>query len=119
MADKQVFQTDTPGRWIRFKWLSRILVVVLICCLIAAAVTVTSKQYPSLPNLNPAPKRLTKEEVENLKKSKKFKDFKIDIDQIQKLAKTRRLHQLKHPNNKDRLNAAFYQIGRASCRERV
>ena len=109
MADKQVFQTDTPGRWIRFKWLSRILVVVLICCLIAAAVTVTSKQYPSLPNLNPAPKRLTKEEVENLKKSKKFKDFKIDIDQIQKLAKTRRLHQLKHPNNKDRLNAAFYR----------
>ena len=109
MADKQVFQTDTPGRWIRFKWLSRFLIIVLLCSVCAAAVTVTSKQYPSLPNLNPVPKKLTKEELENLKRSKKFKDFKIDIEGIQKLARARRLHQLKHPNNKDRINAAFYK----------
>jgi peptidoglycan-N-acetylglucosamine deacetylase len=109
MADKQVFQTDTPGRWIRFKWLSRIIIIVLICSVVAAAVTVTSKQYPTLPNLNPAPKRLTKDELENLKKSKKYKDFKIDIERIKKLAAARKLHQLKHPNNKDRINAAFYR----------
>jgi peptidoglycan-N-acetylglucosamine deacetylase len=84
MADKQVFQTDTPGRWIRFKWLSRIIIIVLVSSVFAAAVTVTSKQYPNLPNLNPAPKKLTKDELENLKKSKKYKDFKIDIDKIQK-----------------------------------
>ncbi len=109
MADKQVFQTDTPNRWIRFKWISRILVVVLICSVIAAIVTVTSKQYPSLPNLNPAPKKLSKEELESLKKSKKYKDFKIDKVEIQKMAKARHLHQLKHPNNKDRINAGFYR----------
>ena len=109
MADKQVFQTDTPNRWIRFKWISRILVVVLICSVIAAIVTVTSKQYPSLPNLNPAPKKLSKEELESLKKSKKYKDFKIDKGEIQKMAKARHLHQLKHPNNKDRINAGFYR----------
>ncbi|MDB4901665.1 MAG: icaA 2 [Mucilaginibacter sp.] len=109
MADKQVFQTDTPGRWIRFKWLSRVLLVVLVLSVLAAAITVTSKQYPSLPNLNPPPKKLTKEELENLKKSKKFKDFTIDKAEIQKLARTRHLHQLKHPNNKDRINAAFYR----------
>src|SRR5471030_2316431 len=97
MADKQVFQTDTPCRWIRFKWLSRVLLVVLLCSIAAAIVTVNSKQYPSLPNLNPAPKKLTKEELESLKRSKKFKDFKIDKGEIQKLARTRRLHQLKHP----------------------
>ena len=109
MADKQVFQTDTPGRWIRFKWLSRVLLIVLACSLVAAAITVTSKQYPSLPNLNPAPKKLTKEELENLKRSKKYKDFKIDKAGIQKLARTRHLHQLKRPNNKDRINAGFYR----------
>src|ERR1700748_1357828 len=109
MADKQVFQADTPGRWNRFKWLSRGIIIVLVCSVVAAAVTVTSKQYPTLPNLDPAPKKLSKEELESLKKSKKYKDFKIDIDKIQKLAKTRHLHQLKHPNNKDRINAAFYR----------
>jgi len=109
MADKQVFQTDTPGRWVRFKWLSRVLLIVLLCSVFAAAVTVTSKQYPSLPNLNPVPKKLTKEELENLKRSRKYKDFKIDKDEIQKLALTRHLHQLKHPNNKERINAAFYR----------
>jgi cellulose synthase/poly-beta-1,6-N-acetylglucosamine synthase-like glycosyltransferase/peptidoglycan/xylan/chitin deacetylase (PgdA/CDA1 family)/spore germination protein YaaH len=109
MADKQVFQTDTPGRWIRFKWLSRALLVVLVCSIVAAVIIVNSKQYPSLPNLNPAPKKLTKEELDLLKRSKKFKDFKIDIAEIQKLARARRLHQLKRPNNKDRINAGFYK----------
>jgi cellulose synthase/poly-beta-1,6-N-acetylglucosamine synthase-like glycosyltransferase/peptidoglycan/xylan/chitin deacetylase (PgdA/CDA1 family)/spore germination protein YaaH len=109
MSNKQVFQADTPGRWMRFKWISRVIIIVLVCSVVAAAVTVTSKHYPSLPNLNPAPKKLTKEELESLKKSKKFKDFKIDKGEIQKLARTRHLHQLKHPNNKDRINAAFYR----------
>src|SRR5580692_9170097 len=109
MADKQVFQTDTPGRWMRFKWLSRVLIIVLACSVLVAIITVTSKQYPSLPNLNPAPKKLTKEELESLKRSRKYKDFKIDKGEIQKLARTKRLHQLKRPNNKDRINAGFYR----------
>ncbi|MEP6610405.1 MAG: glycosyl hydrolase family 18 protein, partial [Mucilaginibacter sp.] len=109
MSDKQVFQTDTPGRWIRFKWLSRVIIIVLAFSVVAAAITVTSKHYPSLPNLNPAPKKLTKEELDQLKKLKKFKDFKLDKGEIQKLAHSRHLHQLKRPNNKDRINAAFYR----------
>src|SRR6185503_14790303 len=109
MADKQVFQTDTPGRWMRFKWISRALIIVLVCSILAAIITVTSKHYPILPNLNPAPKKLTKEELEQLKRSKKYKDFKIDKAQIQKISKARHQHQLKHPNNKDRINAGFYR----------
>src|ERR1700728_2977063 len=109
MSNKQVFQADTPGRWTRFKWISRVIIVVLAVSVVAAAITVTSKQYPSLPNLNPAPKKLTKEELESLKRSKKYKDFKIDKGEIQKLAHTRHLHQLKRHNNKDRINAAFYR----------
>jgi cellulose synthase/poly-beta-1,6-N-acetylglucosamine synthase-like glycosyltransferase/peptidoglycan/xylan/chitin deacetylase (PgdA/CDA1 family)/spore germination protein YaaH len=109
MAEKQVFQADTPGRWTRFKWLSRFLLIVLAAAVVAAAVTVTSKQYPILPNLNPAPKKLTKEELELLKKSTKFKSFKIDTEKIGALKRNLRKHQLRHPNNKDRINAAFYR----------
>src|ERR1700744_2455590 len=109
MSNKQVFQTDTPGRWTRFKWLSRAIVIVLVAAVVAAAVTVTSKQYPSLPNLNPAPKKLTKEELEQLKKSTKYRAFKIDTEKIGTLRRNLRQHQLKHPNNKDRINAAFYR----------
>ncbi len=109
MADKQVFQTDTPGRWNRFKWLSRIILIVLVCSVLGSVITITSQQYPSLPNLNPAPKKLSKEELEQLKASKQFKDFKIDKAQIQKLERTRSLYRAKHPNNKDRINAGFYR----------
>ena len=109
MADKQVFQADTPGRWTRFKWLSRFLLIVLAAAVVAAAITVTSKQYPSLPNLNPAPKKLSKEELEQLKRSTKFKDFKIDTERIGALRRKLRIHQIKHPNNKDRINAGFYR----------
>ncbi|WCT12792.1 glycosyltransferase [Mucilaginibacter jinjuensis] len=109
MAHKQIFQSDTPKRWNRFKWLSRVIIIVLASAVVAAAITITSKQYPSLPNLNPAPKKFSKEEMDNLKKSKKFKDFKIEKAQIEELARARRQHQIKHPNNKDRLNAGFYR----------
>ncbi|WDF55096.1 glycosyltransferase [Mucilaginibacter sp. KACC 22063] len=109
MANKQIFQADTPKRWNRFKWLSRILVIILASAVVAAAITITSKQYPSLPNLDPAPKKLSNQEIDQLKKSKKFKDFKIQKAEIEALARARKLHQLKHPNNKDRLNAAFYR----------
>jgi peptidoglycan/xylan/chitin deacetylase (PgdA/CDA1 family)/spore germination protein YaaH len=109
MPNKQVFQTDTPGRWNRFKWLSRILLLVLACSVVGAAITITSKQYPNLPNLNPAPKKLSKEELEQLKKSTKYKDYKVQKAEILALAKARHLHQLKLPNNKDRINAGFYR----------
>lgn len=109
MAEKQVFQADTPGRWTRFKWLSRLLLIILAAAVVAAAITVTSKQYPSLPNLNPAPKKLTKDELDQLKKSTKFKSFKLDTEKLGQLKRNLRKHQLKHPNNKDRINAGFYR----------
>ncbi len=108
MSNKQVFQADTPGRWIRFKWLSRLLVVLLVCGVVGAAITITSKQYPALPNLEQAPKKFSKEELDALKRSTKYKDFKLEKNQIQEIKRDLRLHQLKHPSNKNRINAAFY-----------
>jgi cellulose synthase/poly-beta-1,6-N-acetylglucosamine synthase-like glycosyltransferase/peptidoglycan/xylan/chitin deacetylase (PgdA/CDA1 family)/spore germination protein YaaH len=108
MSNKQVFQADTPGRWTRFKWLSRILIIALVCAVVGAAITITSKEYPSLPNLTEAPKKISKEELEALKHSTKYKDFKLQKDELQELRHNLKLHQLKHPSNKDRINAAFY-----------
>ena len=108
MSDKQVFQADSKGRWLRFKWVSRILILVLASALVAAAIAITSKQYPALPNLNEAPKALTKENIEALKKTAKYKKFTIQVNEIKKMERAKRLHQLKQPNNKDRINAGFY-----------
>ncbi|MBK0378071.1 glycosyltransferase [Mucilaginibacter segetis] len=109
MSDKQVFQADNPGRWNRFKWISRILLVVFIVGVIAAVVTITSTEYPTLPNLDPVPKKLSASDLEKMKKSKKYKDFKIEKSVIKELARARHLHQLKHPNNENRINAGFYR----------
>jgi cellulose synthase/poly-beta-1,6-N-acetylglucosamine synthase-like glycosyltransferase/peptidoglycan/xylan/chitin deacetylase (PgdA/CDA1 family)/spore germination protein YaaH len=109
MSNKQVFQADDPGRWNRFKWISRIFLVIILFGAVAAAVTITSKEYPILPNLDPAPKKISKEDLEALKKSKRFKDFKVEKAVIEQIARARHLHQLKHPNNANRINAAFYR----------
>jgi len=108
MPNKQVFQADTPNRWNRFKWLSRILLIVLAGSVLGSVITITSKQYPNLPNLNPAPKKLSKEEVLQLKKTTKFKDFKAQKSQIEQIIRDRIAHQKKRPNNKERINAGFY-----------
>ncbi|RFZ81717.1 glycosyltransferase [Mucilaginibacter terrenus] len=109
MSNKQVFQADHPGRWNRFKWISRFFIVVIIVGGIAAAITITSTEYPLLPNLDPVPKKISKEDLDALKKSKRYKDFKVEKAVIEELARARRHHQLKHPNNANRLNVAFYR----------
>lgn len=108
MSGKQVFQAETKSRWNRFKWLSRFLLIVMICAVVAAAIAITSHQYPSLPNLNEAPKTLDKETIEALKRSTKYKKFSLQVKEIRRLAREKRLHQLRQPNNKNRINAGFY-----------
>jgi cellulose synthase/poly-beta-1,6-N-acetylglucosamine synthase-like glycosyltransferase/peptidoglycan/xylan/chitin deacetylase (PgdA/CDA1 family)/spore germination protein YaaH len=114
-SNKQIFQADNPGRWNRFKWLSRFLIIVFVVGVVAAVITVTSTEYPALPILDPVPQRIGKEELEALKKSKKYKDFKIEKAEIAELARARRLHQLRHPNNANRINAAFYKAWEAQA----
>ena len=108
MANKQIFQADNPKRWNSFKWLSRILLLVLISGVVAAAITVTSKQYPIIPTLIPTQKKLTSEELNRLKRSSKYRDFVVERNSIKQIQKALRLHQLKHPNNANRINVGFY-----------
>jgi cellulose synthase/poly-beta-1,6-N-acetylglucosamine synthase-like glycosyltransferase/peptidoglycan/xylan/chitin deacetylase (PgdA/CDA1 family)/spore germination protein YaaH len=109
MADKQVFQADTPGRWNRFKWLSRALILILLFGIVAVIITINSTSYPTLPYLNQAPKKLSKSDLDFIKKTRKFDAFKMDTEELAKLRHNLRLHRLKHPNNKDRINAGFYR----------
>ncbi len=109
MADKQIFQADTPNRWNRFKWLSRVLLVLLVSAVVAASITITPNQYPALPNLTPTPKKLSREELEQLKHSTIYRAFTIQKQEIKQLAHNRYLHQLKHPNNKQRINVGYYR----------
>lgn len=109
MADKQVFQADTPGRWNRFKWLSRALIAFIICGLIAVVITIKSTSYPTLPNLNQAPKKLSKTELDRIRKTRRYDDFVNDTLQLARVNRNLRQHRLKHPNNKDRINAGFYR----------
>jgi spore germination protein YaaH len=109
MAGKQVFQADTPGRWNRFKWLSRAIIVVIVSSIVAAIVTIYSTQYPSLPNLNQAVKKFSKEDLDYIKRTRKFKDFRIDTERLASLRHNLLIHRRKHPNNKDRLNVGFYR----------
>jgi cellulose synthase/poly-beta-1,6-N-acetylglucosamine synthase-like glycosyltransferase/peptidoglycan/xylan/chitin deacetylase (PgdA/CDA1 family)/spore germination protein YaaH len=109
MSDKQIFQANSKSRWNRFKWLSRVLIIIMASSVVAAAIAITSRQYPELPNLNSAPKALlTKEGVEQIKKTTKYKQFRVQLNELKKLERAKRLHQLKHPNNKNRINAGFY-----------
>ena len=107
-SDKQIFQTDSPGRWNGFKWLSRIIIILLVLSAIAAAITISSQQYPSLPNLLDIPKKLSQKQLDQVKKSKRYKEIKLAVRQISEFARNRHLHQLKHPNNKNRLNVGFF-----------
>ncbi|PTQ95635.1 cellulose synthase/poly-beta-1,6-N-acetylglucosamine synthase-like glycosyltransferase [Mucilaginibacter yixingensis] len=109
MAHKQVFQADNPGRWNRFKWLSRIIILVLIGSVIGAIITIRSTQYPELPNLNAAPKKFSKEDLEYLRSTRKYKAFKIDTERLVEMRRNLQLHRQKHPNNKARINVGFYR----------
>jgi len=109
MADKQVFQADTPGRWNRFKWLSRGLLGLLVLGVVAVIITIRSSRYPTLPNFTEAPKKFSKLDLDYIKKSRKYGEFKVDTEELAKMRHRMRLHRLKHPNNKQRINAGFYR----------
>ena len=108
MAQKQIFQAENSKRWTSFKWLSRIFLLVLISGVVAAAITVTSKQYPELPNFIPTQKKLTTEEINRLKRSTKYHDFVVERNRIKQIQRALHQHQLKHPNNANRINVGFY-----------
>lgn len=107
MSEKQIFQTAKKNRWITFKWVTRSLIIVFLIATACVAYTLVSNHYPSLPAINTAA-TLSKKQIEEIKRSTPYKDFSISKKKLLKIRNDQKLHRLKHPNNKARINAGFY-----------
>ncbi len=107
MPGKQIFQTAKKSRWITFQWLTRSIIIVFIVASACVAYSLLSDHYPNLPVINTAA-TLTKKQIEQIKKSTPYKDFKISKKRLLKIKHDQQMHRLKHPNNKVRINAGFY-----------
>ncbi|PYF77260.1 glycosyltransferase [Pedobacter nutrimenti] len=107
MHDKQIFQTDTKKRWITFQWVTRIIIIVFLLAVGSVAYTLLSGGSPALPIIN-TNTALSKKQLDRIKKSTRYSDFKVQKETLLKIQKNQRLQRLKHPHNKARINAGFY-----------
>src|SRR5258708_15506496 len=48
---RQIFQTNSPGRWQRFKWGGRIVLLFLILGVVVFVIAVSREYTPSLPRI--------------------------------------------------------------------
>lgn len=108
MDSPQVFQTKSTGRWNRFKWSSRLLIAIVVISTVCVVITICSKQYPKLPDLSKAYNSYTLKDIAQIKKSSKYRDFKIEKKKILALEKDRERYKKLHPNNLKRLNVGFF-----------
>ena len=107
MPEKQIFQTNKKSRWITFQWVTRLLIIVFIIATACVAYTLVSNHYPTLPQISSAT-TLSKKQLEQIKKSTTFKEFNISKKKLLKIRQDQKMHRLKNPNNKVRINAGFY-----------
>jgi cellulose synthase/poly-beta-1,6-N-acetylglucosamine synthase-like glycosyltransferase/spore germination protein YaaH/peptidoglycan/xylan/chitin deacetylase (PgdA/CDA1 family) len=107
MPEKQIFQTAKKSRWITFQWVTRSIIITFIIATACVAYTLLSDHYPALPVINTAA-TLTKKQIEQIKRSTPYKDFKISKKRLLKMEHDQKKHHLRHPNNKARINAGFY-----------
>lgn len=105
---KQVFHSESPSRWNRFKWSSRIILMVIVLSVVSAIITINSNKYPKLPDLNHVPS-ISKKDLEKIKQSSRYKEFKIQKAELLALERHKIKHKKAHPNdNKKRLNVGFF-----------
>ena len=107
MPEKQIFQTSGKSRWITFQWVTRLLIITFIVATACVAYTLISNHYPALPVINTAT-ALSNKQMEQIRKSTTYKDFKISKKKLLKIRQDQQAHRAKHPNNKVRINAGFY-----------
>lgn len=108
MSGKQIFQTENKKRWHTFTWVSRSLFLVFLIAIACVAYTLSSVQAPNLPFFNAAIP-LTQKQINHLKNSQPYKEFKIAKTKLEKIKKDRELRILnRHGRNNKRINMAFY-----------
>ncbi len=98
----QIFQTNKPTRWKRFKWTGRVLLMITIFFLVVLGIALYSGSLPNVPNLQAKAREyetaldptnpLILKNNQNTK-YKGFKDFlfkKLKTDSLKKDKKNRR-----------------------------
>ncbi|MGN6265199.1 MAG: glycosyltransferase [Ginsengibacter sp.] len=112
----QIFQTDKPTRWRRFKWTGRVLVMIAVFFLVVLGIALYSGSLPNVPNLEAKAREyqssldpsnpLVLKNTQNIK-YKGFKDFllnKLKKDSLKKNAK----NVVSKVNSLSLIRAAFY-----------
>jgi cellulose synthase/poly-beta-1,6-N-acetylglucosamine synthase-like glycosyltransferase/spore germination protein YaaH/peptidoglycan/xylan/chitin deacetylase (PgdA/CDA1 family) len=107
MQERQIFQSETKKRWVAVQWVTRGSLLIFIIASLCVAYTLFSSNDPALPVMN-FDSSFSKKQVENIRKSKKYAEFKIQKAALLKIEKDQKLQRLKHPLNKARINAGFY-----------
>jgi cellulose synthase/poly-beta-1,6-N-acetylglucosamine synthase-like glycosyltransferase/peptidoglycan/xylan/chitin deacetylase (PgdA/CDA1 family) len=107
MQEKQVFQSGSRRRWITFQWVTRSIILIFILATLCVAYTLFSGGNPALPVIN-SNISLSKKQIETIKRSTRYSEFKIQKATLLKIEQNQRLQRLKHPHNKARINAGFY-----------
>jgi cellulose synthase/poly-beta-1,6-N-acetylglucosamine synthase-like glycosyltransferase/spore germination protein YaaH/peptidoglycan/xylan/chitin deacetylase (PgdA/CDA1 family) len=107
MQEKQIFQSGSKRRWITFQWVTRSIILIFLFATFCVAYTLFSGGNPALPVIN-TNISLSKRQIEKIKKSTRYSEFKIQKATLLKIEKNQRLQRLKHPHNKARINAGFY-----------
>ena len=112
----QIFQTDNPTRWKRFKWTGRLLLMIAIFFLVVLGIALYSGSLPNVPNLQAKAREyqssldpsnpLVLKNAQNIK-YKGFKDFllnKLKKDSLKKNTK----NAFSKVNSLSLIRAAFY-----------
>jgi cellulose synthase/poly-beta-1,6-N-acetylglucosamine synthase-like glycosyltransferase/spore germination protein YaaH/peptidoglycan/xylan/chitin deacetylase (PgdA/CDA1 family) len=107
MQEKQIFQSGSKRRWITFQWVTRSIILIFILAVLCVAYTLFSGGNPALPIIN-TNTSLSKKQIERIKRSTRYSEFKIQKATLLKIEQNQRLQRLKHPHNKARINAGFY-----------
>ena len=87
---EQVFQTNNPARWKRFKWSGRLLLLLVMLLLIVVVLAVSYAISPGLPNIESKDKFYqnaldpSKSLVLSSTLNKKYKGFKDFLDRKEK-----------------------------------
>ncbi|HVM87743.1 MAG TPA: glycosyltransferase [Puia sp.] len=76
-STNQVFQTDSPSRWLRFKWSGRFLLIFLIFAVIIITIAMSRVYTPDLPQFASAQEKQTLLDTNSsfARKSKIFKQY--------------------------------------------
>ena len=72
----QIFQTNNPSRWQRFKWGGRILIVIAFVAFAAVVIALVNASLPDIPLEGRAIKKVLTENVPTYRESKMGKEYK-------------------------------------------